>query len=106
VTEGAGAAQGAGRWYQTYVVVWVWLLAFTIIEIGAVGLRLERSLLVTLLLVLSLMKAVLIVAYFMHLRYERLNLIYLVVTPLILILVLFGGVIPDALNAFHLRPRP
>lgn len=104
--EDASAAHGGGRWYQTYVVVWVWLLAFTVIEIGAVALRLDRTLLVTLLLALSLMKAVLIVAYFMHLRHERLNLIYLVLTPLILILVLFGGVIPDALNAFHLRPRP
>ena len=106
MADGAGAAHGGGRWYQTYVVVWAWLLGFTIIEVGAVGLRLDRALLVTLLLVLSLMKAVLIVAYFMHLRYERLNLIYLVLTPLILILVLFGGVVPDALNAFHLRPRP
>ncbi len=104
--EETDAAHGGGRWYQTYVVVWVWLLAFTVIEVGAVAVRLERALLVTLLLALSLMKAALIVAYFMHLRYERLNLIYLVLTPLILILVLFGGVVPDALNAFHLRPRP
>lgn len=104
MTEEAGAAHGGGRWYQTYVVVWVWLLAFTIIEISAVALRLDRALLVTLLLALSLMKAVLIVAYFMHLRYERLTLIYLVLTPLILILVLFGGVVPDALNGFLLRP--
>ncbi|MGH2454068.1 MAG: cytochrome C oxidase subunit IV family protein [bacterium] len=106
MAEGSGAAHGGGRWYQTYVAVWVWLLAFTIIEVGAVAIRLDRALLVTLLLLLSLMKAVLIVAYFMHLRYERLTLIYLVLTPLILILVLFGGVVPDALNAFHLRPSP
>lgn len=103
MTEPAGAEHSGGRWYQTYVVTWVWLLLFTVIEVSAVALRLERALLVSLLLVLSLMKAALIVAYFMHLRYERLNLVYLVLTPLILIAALVGGVVPDALNAFHLR---
>jgi cytochrome c oxidase subunit 4 len=92
-----------GAWYRTYVVTWLWLLIITGLEISVVLVGLGKALVVTLLLVLALMKAALIAGYFMHLRYERLNLIYVVITPLILAVILFTGVAPDALNAFHLR---
>ena len=92
-----------GAWYRTYVVTWVWLLVITGLEISVVFVGLAKTLVVTLLLILSLMKAGLIAAYFMHLRYERLNLVYVVLTPLILAVILFMGVAPDALNAFRLR---
>jgi len=92
-----------GAWYRTYVVTWLWLLIITGLEISVVLVGLTKALVVTLLLVLALMKAALIAGYFMHLRYERLNLIYVVITPLILAVILFTGVAPDALNAFHLR---
>jgi cytochrome c oxidase subunit IV len=51
------------------------------------------------------MKAGLIAAYFMHLRFEKLNLIYAVLAPLILLVALVAGVLPDALSFFLHQPR-
>ncbi len=92
-----------GVWYRTYLLTWVWLLAITALEITVIFIGLARSLVITFLILLALLKAVLIAAYFMHLRHERLTLIYTIVLPLILILVLFLGVARDAVNVFDLR---
>jgi cytochrome c oxidase subunit 4 len=89
--------------YRIYIVVWFWLLVFTLIEVGVVLLRVPQWVLVGSLLILALMKAALIIAYFMHLRYERLSLVYTVVTPLLLGFVLFGALGPDALHVFFSR---
>lgn len=78
-----------------YLMTWVWLLILTVIEVGAVAMEIPRGVLVPLLLVMTLMKATLIIANFMHVRFEKLNLIYVVVTPFLLVLVLFIGVVPD-----------
>ncbi len=93
-----------GAWYRVYALTWFWLLVITALEIGVVLAGLPRGWLVALLVVLALLKASLIAAYFMHLRYERLNLIFVVVVPLILVILLFAGVAQDALNVFLLRP--
>ncbi len=89
--------------YRIYVVVWFWLLVFTLIEVGIVVLGVPKFALISGLLILALMKAALIVAYFMHLRYERLSLIYTVVTPLLLGFVLFAALGPDAVHVFFSR---
>lgn len=44
---------------------------------------------------LTLLKAFYIVAYFMHLKFERLNLIYCIVIPTILIFALVTGLISE-----------
>jgi len=90
--------------YKIYLVTWGWLLAITLLEIGIVLVRLPKAILVISLIILALMKAALIMAYFMHLRYERLNLIYTVVTPMFfLAIVLFAMIGPDALHVFRSR---
>lgn len=89
--------------YRVYVIVWFWLLVFTVIEVGIVVLGVPQWALVSGLLTLALMKAALIIAYFMHLRYERLSLIYTVVTPLLLGFVLFAALGPDAVHVFLSR---
>jgi cytochrome c oxidase subunit IV len=84
--------------------VWLWLLALTLVELAAVLVHLPRGLLVFLLLTMALMKAALIIAYFMHLRYERLSLVYAVVTPMFfLAIVIFAFMGPDAVSVMHLR---
>jgi cytochrome c oxidase subunit 4 len=90
--------------YRIYAVTWIWLLVITLIEIGIVLVRVPKTLLVISLIILALMKAGLIMAYFMHLRYERLNLIYAVVTPMFfLAIILFAMLGPDALHVFRSR---
>jgi cytochrome c oxidase subunit IV len=51
------------------------------------------------------MKAGLIAAYFMHLRFERLNLVYSILFPLILLVALVAAVLPDGLSVLlHRQP--
>ena len=90
--------------YRIYAVTWFWLLAITILELAVVLLGVPKILLATTLVVMALLKAALIVAYFMHLRYEKLSLVYAVVVPMFfLAIILFSGVGPDALSVFNLR---
>src|SRR5713226_7879887 len=90
--------------YHVYGVVWFWLLVITLLELGAVLVHVPHTLLVVLLLIMALMKAALIIAYFMHLRYEKLSLVYAVVTPMFfLAIVIFAFMGPDALSVMHLR---
>ncbi|MEW6049290.1 MAG: cytochrome C oxidase subunit IV family protein [Bacillota bacterium] len=87
-----------GTAYGLYVRTWVWLLLITLLELGVVSVSLPRVLVVTLLVVLAMMKGALIMAYFMHLRFERLSFVYVVLSPLIFTVILFGAIAPDALN--------
>ena len=93
--------------YKVYAVVWFWLLVITLLELGLVIVHAPRALLIGSLIILALMKAALIIAYFMHLRYEKLSLVYTVITPMFfLAIVLFAFLGPDALSVFHNRlPR-
>ncbi len=101
--SGIGAVSHAGG-YRIYGVVWFWLLVLTLLELGAVLVHVPRGALVSLLLIMALMKAALIIAYFMHLRYERLSLVYTVVTPMFfLAIVIFAFMGPDALSVLHRR---
>lgn len=89
--------------YKIYTVTWFWLLVITVLEVGVVLVHVPKVLLAALLIVMALMKAALIMAYFMHLRYERLSFVYLVLTPLILGVVLFFALVPDALGTLPVR---
>jgi cytochrome c oxidase subunit 4 len=89
--------------YRVYWVVWFWLLVITVLEVGVVLVHVPRTLLILMLVTMALMKAWLIIAYFMHLRYERLSFIYAVITPLFLGVILFFALVPDALSALRLR---
>src|SRR5256886_6036480 len=55
---------------RTYVVVFVILAVVTFIELSVYSLRLPRRETIAILVVLAAIKASLVVAYYMHLRYE------------------------------------
>ena len=54
--------------------VWGWLLALTLVEVWLGYKNFSAALMLTLLIGLSVIKAAMIIAYFMHLRYERFSL--------------------------------
>jgi cytochrome c oxidase subunit 4 len=90
--------------YRIYAVTWFWLLVITVVELAIVLLHVPKVVLATALILMALLKAGLIVAYFMHLRYERLSFVYAVLVPMVfLAVVLWTGVFPDALNVLRLR---
>ena len=55
---------------KVFMVVWFWLLALTGVEVFLGYKAFEVKIMIVLLMGLSVIKASLIIAYFMHLRYE------------------------------------
>lgn len=80
---------------RLYLITWVWLLVITVLEVGVVLLHVPRALLVAILLLLTLMKAFLIVANYMHLRFERFVLVYVILVPIIFAVTMWYGIALD-----------
>jgi cytochrome c oxidase subunit IV len=91
---------------KLFIQVWVWLLVLTAIEVLLAYFRLHPSLMLTILVGLSLIKSALIVSYFMHLRFERLGLFFLLIPAMVfcicMMLIVF---FPDARRLIDLRPH-
>ncbi len=88
---------------RTYLTVWGWLFVLSAIAYFVDIIHLTGWLKVVLLTVLALMKAGLIMAFFMHLRFERLTLVYAIVAPLILLVAMLVGLVPDGVAVFVRR---
>jgi caa(3)-type oxidase subunit IV len=81
--------------YKSYFVIWGWLLVMTVLALLA-GEFMPTGIFKALVLVgITLAKVVLIAAFFMHLRTERLNLIMITFAPIILALIMFFFMTPD-----------
>src|SRR6185503_19292394 len=68
---------------KLFTSIWVWLVALTLVEIALAYRPMPIHYMLTILLGLSIIKAALIVAYFMHLKFERLSLILTIVPMLV-----------------------
>lgn len=87
------------------VKVWIGLLALTMIEVLLAYVRLTPGLMLTLLMGFSLVKAVMIVAYFMHLKFDKPALAWMLAPPLVAcIVVMIAYLLPDGFRALELRP--
>lgn len=89
---------------RLFVMVWVWLAVITFIEVFLAYERLRPDLMLTLLVVLSVVKAALIVSYFMHLKYEKISLALLLIPATIfcicMIIIFF---MPDGARLMQMR---
>jgi len=84
-TQGhAPAAAHEGASVATYVRVAVILTAVTALEVGVIYIRFLTPIIVPLLLTMAIAKFVLVVMFFMHLRYDPRSLTGLFVGPLIM----------------------
>ena len=70
--------------------VWFALLGMTVLEVFLAYRSLSLQAMVILLMGLSILKAGLIIAVFMHMVWERLALVYAILLPPLLLLVLLG----------------
>ena len=103
-THGEGSDSHAAGSTRLFAFVWTWLVAITGFEVFLAYLRLRPELMLGLLVVLSLVKAALIVSYFMHLKYEKLSLALLLVpSTLFCICMIVIFFMPDGLRALQLR---
>ena len=78
-----------------YIGVFWWLLALTVLEIAVIYMPMARLIIVILLVGLAFSKAAIVGLYFMHLRFERLTLSLIALTPLILCIFLILMLSPD-----------
>ena len=88
------------------VVIWGVLLGLTAVEVFLAYIQLNLTLMLIILMGLSIIKAALIVAYFMHLKFERLSFILTVVPILVVLLCLFSTFFPDSRRVKELRSSP
>lgn len=88
---------------KLFTSIWFWLVLMTLIEIGLAYKPMSTVLMLTILLGLSIIKAALIVAYFMHLKFERLSLILTIVPMLVMCICLLFVFFPDSFRSSDLR---
>jgi cytochrome c oxidase subunit 4 len=88
---------------RLFMMVWVWLLALTGFEVFLGYIHLPVVYMLIILMGASIIKAALIVAYFMHLRFERLNLILTIVPAVVIAICLLLVFFPDSFRAKNLR---
>ena len=77
---------------KSFAVVWILLLIFTGIEVLLAYEQVNPVLMLTILVGLSVVKAALIIAYFMHLKFERFSLFLTLFPMLIFCIVHDAGV--------------
>lgn len=93
-----------GHGSRLYVSVWVYLLALTAVEVVLAYMHVfPPAGMLVVLMVLSLVKAGLIMAYFMHLRFERATLFLSLVPAVVVVISLLFVFFPDSMRLFQLR---
>ena len=88
-------AQDGHKEHPKYMNIFWWLLGLTIVEV-LVAIPDYATLLKGLLLVgLACGKAILVANYFMHLKFERMTLAVIVLTPFLICVLLVFALMPD-----------
>jgi cytochrome c oxidase subunit 4 len=96
----AGASVGLN------IAIWIGLVAITGLEVFLAYEQLQPSVMLTVLVVLSVVKAGMIMAFFMHLKYEKFSLVLLLVPAMIFcICMMFIFFFPEAFRLLQLRPH-
>ena len=93
-----------GPGIPTFAKVWVALLVMTGVEVLLAYEQMPTLIMLTVLLGLSVIKAALIIAYFMHLKFERLSLFLTLFPMLIFCIVLMLIFLGDAYRIPIMRP--
>ena len=88
---------------KLFISIWVWLVALTLVEIFLAYRPMSTVVMLVILLGLSIIKAALIVAYFMHLKFERLSLILTLIPMLVVCILLLFVFFPDSFRSAGLR---
>ena len=82
------------------------LLVLTLVEVLLAYYEVPLTLMLIILIGLSLIKAALIMAYFMHLRFERLSLVLTLVPIMVVCICLLFIFFPDSKRSHDLRSNP
>ena len=94
----------SGATTMTFAKVWITLLILTGVEVLLAYEQLPTMIMLTILVGLSIIKAALIIAYFMQLKFERLSLFLTLFPMLIFCIVLMLIFLGDATRIPNMRP--
>ncbi|MGA7446000.1 MAG: cytochrome C oxidase subunit IV family protein [Terriglobales bacterium] len=83
--------------------VWFGLLGLTVLEVILAYQELPLQTMLTVLMFLSVIKAALIIAYFMHLRYEQTSLFVTLIPALVFVLIMMTVIFADSSRLAHMR---
>jgi cytochrome c oxidase subunit IV len=90
---------------KSFAVIWIILLVFTGIEVFLAYEQITPVIMLTALIGLSVIKAALIIGYFMHLKFERFSL-FLTLFPMLIFCILMMFVfMPDSVRAMLMRTQ-
>jgi caa(3)-type oxidase subunit IV len=73
---------------RTYINVFIWLTVMTAIEVAVAAVPMPELLRVAILVVLAVIKAGLVVLYYMHLRYDSFYYWIILLVPVFFVLLL------------------
>jgi len=90
---------------KLFMVVWVSLLVLTGVEVFLAYQNLEVKLMLIILMTLSIVKASLIISYFMHLRFERTSLVLTLMPALVFVIVMMFMAFPDSVRLYEMKPK-
>jgi len=86
------------------LTVWAWLLILTGVEVFLAYIQFSVGVMLVLLMGLSLVKAALIMAYFMHLRFEKRTLVLTLIPALVVVASTLAVFFPDSIRLLHMKP--
>lgn len=90
--------------FQVYIIVWVLLFIISAISYFIDYFHVEPLILKRFLITaLALVKAAMIVAYFMHMRFERMSMVLAIVLPPLLLLGMIAIFLPEGSYVSGLR---
>ena len=81
--------------HPKYMWIFLWLAVLTAIEIAIVIPNFPKVLTIILLIGLACAKAILVAAYFMHLKFEKRTLAVIVIVPFLICVFLVIMLMPD-----------
>lgn len=81
--------------HPNYVLIWYWLIGLALMSVLLSALPISDAVALFLIFAAACVKAVLVALYFMHLRFERVVIIALLLAPILLFIALLVVVFFD-----------
>lgn len=84
-------------------IVWGVLLTLTVVEVGLAYMQVNLLVMLVTLIGLSLIKAALIVGFFMHMKFEKKSFVLTIIPATVVTILLLDVLFPDGMRALAFR---
>jgi caa(3)-type oxidase subunit IV len=78
-----------------YVAVWAWLVLLLVVSLAVVYLPFSQTITVSMIFIVAAVKAFLVAANYMHLRFEKRLIHAIALVPVVLFVILTIALLPD-----------